>query len=110
MLDFQNHRKFSLRCLSNGVTLVHAKLKSTIKTPRGWYIIKKAERQLLNECIRSINNTLELYMYQKETNISHLREEIDQTSMEDCQELIKSVIEARHSKLFECQGAKFDKL
>ena len=89
---------FFLRCLSNIVILVSVRLKRTIKTPRSWYIIRRAERQLLKECIRSINNTLELYKYQSEAYISQLKGLLDQTTMEECQELIKMIIEARHNK------------
>ena len=66
MADFCNHRRFSLRCLKYDVIPVSVRLKTNIRTSRGLEIIRKAERQLLNECIRSINNSLELYMYEKE--------------------------------------------
>ena len=42
MADFKNHRRFSLRCLSKGIIPVSVK-------PKGNYIVKKAERTLLNE-------------------------------------------------------------
>ena len=64
---------------------------------------------MLNECIRSINNTWEIYAYQQETYTSQLKEVLDQSTMGECQECIKSVIEARH-KVLECQRAKFGQL
>ena len=56
MVDFKNNRRFSLRCLSEDVILVSIKLRSNIRTPKGQYIIRRAEKALLNERIRSINN------------------------------------------------------
>ena len=68
---------------------------------------EKAEQQLLNEHIRFINNTLELYMHQKEACIHQLREVLDKTTMEECQELVNTVIEASHNKVLEHQRSKF---
>ena len=58
MADFQNHRCLTLRCLSQKVVPVSIKLKCQVKTPKGLQIIRKAEVSLLNERIRSINNTI----------------------------------------------------
>ena len=85
-------------------------IESTSVPPRGGQIMKKVERQFLKECIRSISNTLELYMYQKEACINQLREVLDISTMEENQELINTVIKARHSKVLESQRSKFDKL
>ena len=104
MADFQIHRRFSLRCLKYDVTPVSVRLKSTIKTPRGCKIVKKAE------CIRSINNTPELYMYHKEAFIHQLREVLDKTTMDECQLLINNITEARHIKVLDHQRSKFDVL
>ena len=51
MADFSNHRRFSLRCFSQDLIPVSIRLRSTIKTPKGHQIIRKAERALLNERI-----------------------------------------------------------
>ena len=58
MADFQNHTCFSLGCLSKGIIPTSVRLKSNIKTPKGKYIIKKAEVAFLNERVRSINNSI----------------------------------------------------
>ena len=55
---FHNHKRFLLRCLSSDLIPVSIRLKSNIKTPKGRSIIKRVERSLLNERIRSINNTI----------------------------------------------------
>ena len=46
MADFQNHRRFTLRCLSKDVIPVSVKLRSNIKTPKGNYIVRKVKRAL----------------------------------------------------------------
>ena len=38
MVDFQSHRRFTLRCLSKDLIPVRIKLKTTVKTPKGIYI------------------------------------------------------------------------
>ena len=68
MADFQNHRHFSVRCLSKDVIPTSVRLKSNIRTPKAKYIIRMGERALLNERIRSINKyhhiqIAERYMY-----------------------------------------------
>ena len=47
-----------LRCIKAGVNPASCRLKNTIKTPKSILIIRKAERQLLNERVRNINETL----------------------------------------------------
>ena len=63
--DFKNHRRFSLRCLSQGVTPVSLKLKNLTRTKKGEGIIKRAEKQLLNERIRNINYKIEKFQHDK---------------------------------------------
>ena len=77
MANFQNHR-FSLRCLNQDVIPVSIRLKSNIKTPRGLYIIKRAERSLLNERIRSINNMIITLKIQKDTCMDQLKTNLDE--------------------------------
>ena len=68
--DFKNHRRFTLRCLSQKVTPNSLKLKSYIKTSRGKSILERAERQLMNERVRSNKqlhsnlDVLKRYMYE----------------------------------------------
>ena len=60
MVDFQNQRKFLLRCLSADIP-VSIKLKSNIRLPKGYSIIKRAEKALLNERIRTVNNIITMF-------------------------------------------------
>ena len=97
MADFCNHRRFSLRCLKFDVIPVSIRLKTNVRTVKGLEIIRRTEMKLLNECIRSINNSLELYMYEREAIVQQLEDKLDQNKeiLEECQEYIKRVIEAR---------------
>ena len=72
MVDFQNHRRFTLRCLSKDLIPVSIKLKTTVKTLKGIYIVRKAERMLMNERIRSINKTITMFKWQIGTCINSL--------------------------------------
>ena len=72
--DFKNHRRFTLRCLSQRITPNSLKLRSNIKTTRGKRILEKAERQLANERIRNINNTIETCSWERDTFIDELKD------------------------------------
>ena len=77
MADFQNHWRLSLKCLKYDVIPVSIRLKTNVWTTKGLEIIRKAERKLLNEHIRSINNSLELYMYEKEASFQQWEEKLN---------------------------------
>ena len=69
MVDFQNHRKFSLRCLSKD-----------------------------NERMRLINNSITMFMYQRDTCIDQLKGIFVQETMEECEEFDNIKRESRHLK------------
>ena len=96
MTDFQNHRRFTLRCLSKGITPVIIKPKTTVKTPKGIYIVRKAERMLLNERIKSINNMITMFTWQIDTCISSLGSMIGIEVIEECHRFISYRRERRH--------------
>ena len=96
MADFRNHRWFTIKCLKNNNIPVSVKLKTNIKTTKGLDIIRRAEKQLLNEHIRSINQQLELFMLKRDTCTIKLKELLDSKTMEECEDLMKRVIESRH--------------
>ena len=72
MVDFKNHRRFTLRCLSQGLVPVSIKLKTTVKTPKGTYIVRKAKKMLMNERVRAINNSITMFNCQIDTCINNL--------------------------------------
>ena len=118
MANYRNHLRFTIGCLKNEVIPVSIRLKTNVKTSKGFQIIRRAERQLLNECIRSINNTLELLMMKRDTCIQELKDtivdkedmEYDQKTFEECGSLIKRVIECQHNRVMLRQKQKFEAL
>ena len=54
MADFANHRRFILRCLKEDLVPESIRLTNNIRTPKGFQIIRRAEKALLNERVRSI--------------------------------------------------------
>ena len=111
MADFQNHRCFTLRCLGEKVVPVSIRLKSQVKTPKGLQIIRRAEISLLNERIRSINNTINMLSQERDTCISRLKEKIkDEGLFQECEEFIEERREARHHKTMSRQRKKLEAL
>ena len=98
MADFQNHRQFSLRCLSKDVIPTSVRLKSNIKIPKGTYIIRKPERALLNERITLINNSITMFKLLRDTCKNQLESIIDKETMEKCTDFIETRRELRHLK------------
>ena len=88
MADFSNHRRFTLRCLREDLILVSIRLKSSIKTPKGHHIIRKAERALLNERVKLENNTIAMLKIQSDTYMEQLNQVLDKESMEECTQFI----------------------
>ena len=56
--DYRNHLRFTFRCLSKDLIPVSVRLKSTVNTRRSKQIIYKAERQLLQDRVKEINDIL----------------------------------------------------
>ena len=110
MVDFKNHRRFSLRCLSADIIPVSIRLKSNIKSPKGFNIIKKAEKALLNEGIRMVNNTITMLEKEIDTCMIELYNTIDEELMEECMVFIKTRKESRHIKTQLRQINKFNQL
>ena len=106
MADFQNHRRFTLRCLDEEVIPVSIKLKSQVKTPKGFQIIRKAEIALLNERIRSINCTINMLSSESDTCMKRLKEKIKEEDLNRCMSFLKKSKEARHLKTMSRQKEK----
>ena len=106
MADFANHRGFTLRCLSKGLVPVSIHLTKNIKTPKGLQIIRRAERALMNERIRSINNTLNMVSNLRDTCKHQLREVLNDEWMDRCTVFIEVGREQQHLKTLERQKQK----
>ena len=57
--EYKNHRIFTLRCIHNDLVPSSIKLKSTIKSTRANQILRKAEKDLLQARVKSINYILD---------------------------------------------------
>ena len=110
MADFQNHRRFSLRCLSKNVILTSVRLKSTIRIPKAKYIIRRAKRALLNERIRSINISITMFKLLRDTCINQLENILDKEIMEECRECIEIRSKRRHLSTLDRHLSKFKRL
>ena len=91
---------------------VSLKLKNHIRTQRGKIIIEKAEKQLLNERIKSINYKLEHFDHDRYMCMNELKDIVgeDQEIWKACLEEINKRREIRHSRVMERQIKKFNKL
>ena len=107
---FQIIGRFSLRGLSKDLIPVSVRLKSNIKTPKGRQIIKKAERALLNERIRSMNNSIAMFTIQMDTCMNKLKDNLDKEIMNECERFIKEKREIKHLRTFDCHISKFERL
>ena len=95
----------------NDLVPVSVRLKTNIKTTKGLEIIRKAEKQLLNECIRTINNQLEMFMIRKDTCMNRFKSIVqDHKLIEECDNLMKKIIESRHLRVLDRQKAKYEVL
>ena len=106
----KNHQRFFLSCLSNDLIPVSLKLKNNLRTYKNDCIIYRAERSLLNERIRNINNSLEKlehdrYMY--ELKLSAI---VGPDLMIECKGLIEDLRKTRNKKVLEQQKSKFERL
>ena len=64
----------------------------------------------MNEMVISINNTINMFMYQRDTCIDQLKDVLDKEIMEDCERFINKKRESRHVKTLEFHRLKFDRL
>ena len=107
MADYQNHRRFSIKCLKRDIIPVSIKLRTSLHTRKASQIVRKAEKQLLNECIRSINNTIEINMFRRDAYFHQLERELDQGTLQECINFINKIRECRHRKVKDRQIKKF---
>ena len=99
MAAFQNHRIFSLRYLKEDLIPVSIRLKSNITTPKAKQITRKAEKALLNERIRNINNTITMATTKRDTCMNTLLEVFPKEIMEECKRFINLRREAYYMKV-----------
>ena len=108
--DYKNHRIFTLRCLHNDLIPVSIKLKSTIKSTRAKQILRKAEKELLQARIKSINFILDNTSKQLEECRSKLATIISTQKLRECQDFVDKVSENRFNNVKQRQINKLNLL
>ena len=86
------------------------KLKSNIKTSKGIRILEKVERQLANERVRNINNTIATCTCLRATCIDELKDQISNIYFQESVKFIERVKETRHQTVLKRHLSKFDQL
>ena len=108
--EYKNHRIFTLRCLHNNLIPVSIKLKSTIKSTRANKILRKAEKDLLQARIKTINFILDNTSKQLEECRAKLVAIISTQRLRECQDFVDKVSEIRFNKVKQRQLNKFNLL
>ena len=88
---YRNCRIFTLKCISNESVPVSLRLTTTIKTERARKIIRKAEKDLLQVRVKSINSILGDNAKQRELSRSKLVSLVSTSTIEKCQQFIDKV-------------------
>ena len=105
--EYKNHRIFTLRCLHNDLIPTSIKLKSTLKSTRANKILRKAEKELLQTWVKSINYILDKTSQQLEECRSQLAPIISAQRLRECQDFVDKVGEIRFNKVKQRQLNKF---
>ena len=108
--EYKNHRIFTLRCLHNDLIPTHIRLKSTVKSTRANKILRKAEKELLQTRVKSINYILDNTSQQLEECRSQLVAIISTQRLKECQDFVDKVSESRFNKVKQRQLNKFNLL
>ena len=96
---YKNHRIFTLRCIHNDLVPSSIKLKSTLKSTRANKILRKAEKDLLQARVKSINYILDQTSKQLEECRSKLVTIVSTQKLRECQDFIDKVGEIRFNKV-----------
>ena len=108
--DYKNHRIFTLRCLHNDLIPSSIRLKLTIKSATANKILRKAEKDLLQTRVKSINYIIDNTSQQIEECRSKLATIISTQRFRECQDFIDKVSEIRFNKVKQRQLNKLNLL
>ena len=97
--EYKNHRIFTLRCIHNDLVPSSIKLKSTLKSTRANQILRKAEKDLLQARVKSINYILDQTSKQLEECRSKLATIVSTQKLRECQDFVDKVGETRFNKV-----------
>ena len=101
---------FTLKCISKELVPVSIRLKTTIKTEKARKIIRKAEKDLLQARVKSINSTLGDNAKQRELSRSKLASILSSSTMDKYQQFIDKVSEFRFLKIKDRQINQLNRL
>ena len=96
---YKNHRIFTLRCIHKDLVPSSIKLKSTLKSTRANKILRKAEKDLLQARVKSINYILDQTSKQLEEYRSKLVTIVSTQKLRECQDFVDKVGEIRFNKV-----------
>ena len=99
MANYQNHRRFTIKCLKRDIIPVSIKLRTSLHFRKAIQTVRKAEKQLLNEHIRTINNIIEINMFRRDAYFQQLERTLDQGTLQECTRFIEKVRESRHRRV-----------
>ena len=97
--EYKNHRIFTLRFIHNDLVPSSIKLKSTLKSTRANKIFRKAEKDLLQARVKSINYILDQTSKQLEECRSKLATIVSTQKLRECQDLVDKVGEIRFNEV-----------
>ena len=97
--EYKNHRIFTLRCIHNDLVPSSIKLKSTLKSTRANQILRKAEKDLLQARVKSINFVLDQTSKQLEECRSKFVTIVSTQKLRECQDFVDKVSETRFNKV-----------
>ena len=110
--NYKNHRIFTLKCIRQNVIPVSIRLKpirskQNISTSAR-KIIERAERQLMQDRARGINNTIQVSKNNGNHNKTRLASMVTQVDLDRCISFIEKVRQERFHKVKARQVRKFD--
>ena len=105
----KNHRRLTLRCIGKGTVLVSVRLRSSCsKISKGAReIIKKAEKQLLQDKVKCINTTIEHNGSNINNNQSRLASMVTNTT--DTHQYSKFIDKVREDRFFKIKDGQVNK-
>ena len=110
-VDYKNHRIFTLRCISNGLVLVSVRLNSNIKdiSSSTRNILRRAERQLLQDGVKCINGILQGIKVRIASSKSRFFTLVTNNDIQlKCKEFIRKVSKLKFNKVRQRQINKLN--
>ena len=112
--DYRNHRIFTLKCISQDLTLVSVKLKPSNSKHKistsARKIIERAERQLMQDRARGINKVIEVSDNNRNNNKARIASLVTSADLDRCGNFIEKVRQERYNRAKDRQVRKFHNL